>query len=89
MAEKAVLGSRLGVLEPLPVLQSCWLASMHEPFHLGLTLNFIVHDPWELRNHDTLLDLGREVHHVWGVLHSDSWPLLHELLQLLVVLEAM
>jgi hypothetical protein len=55
------------VLE-LPVgPQPFWASTMHDPLIIGLTLHFVSSNPCELRHHHALLDLGREVHHLWDL----------------------
>ncbi len=61
---------------------------MHEPLIIGLTLRFVSFDPWELRNHPSLLDLGREVRRLWDLPVQHVGAVLRQLFQLPELLES-
>jgi hypothetical protein len=56
-----------------------WPLSMHEPLIIGLTLRFISHPPWILKNHSRVLDLGRQLRQVWQDRSGDERDLLRQL----------
>jgi hypothetical protein len=66
-----------------------WPSSMHKPLIIGLTLRFIRHPPWQLRNSTAVLDLGREVHNMWKTPTGDVRPLLRQLCDLPPMLDSM
>jgi hypothetical protein len=66
-----------------------WPSTMHEPLLLGLTLRFIRHPPWKLRNSAAVLDLVREVQRLWKDPKGDVRPLLRQLCDLPDVLDSM
>jgi len=57
----------------------CWPLSMHEPLVIGLTLRFIASPPFSLRQHPTLLDLGRTLHGMWPYMSRDERGVLRQL----------
>ncbi len=56
-----------------------WPASCHEPLLLGLTLRFIRHPPWQLRQSPQVLDMGREVLRLWKAQDQAAGALLCQL----------
>ena len=68
--------------------QPFWPSVMHEPLIIGLTLRFVSFDPWELRNHPSLLDLGREVRRLWDLPVQHVGAVLRQLFQLPELLES-
>jgi hypothetical protein len=77
------------VLEVSAGSRPFWPASMHEPLVIGLTLQFSLHLPWQLRNSPAVLDLGRAVHEVWSDVSGDERRLLHQLCLLPTALDSM
>jgi hypothetical protein len=77
------------VLELPAGCHPAWPSTMHEPLLIGLTLCFIRHPPWQLRNSAAVLDLGREVHRVWKTPAGDVRPFLCQLCDLPSVLDSM
>jgi hypothetical protein len=64
-----------------------WPASMHEPLLLGLTLRFTSVPPWQLRLSPGVLDLGRQMRHMWSNAAGDERLILQQLCNLPASLE--
>jgi hypothetical protein len=77
------------VLELPPGCVPWWPSSMFEPLLLGLTLCFIVCNPWQLRNSPGVLDMGREVRRMWCSSEAYVGRLLRQLCELPDVLDAL
>jgi hypothetical protein len=67
------------VLELPAQPNTAWPPAMHEPVIIGLTLRFIHHSPWQLRNTGKVLDMGREVSRLWKGAQVDAGPVLRKL----------
>jgi hypothetical protein len=70
-------------------LHPCWPRSMHEPLIIGLTLRFIRHFPWQLRNTASVLELVRSVQSLWKDPKGDVRPFLCQLCDLPALLDSL
>lgn len=77
------------VFEIPPGARSFWPVAEHEPLIIGLTLRFISCRPWQLKNHDRVVKLGRELHQVWKEEKGNERIILRQLCNLPPVLEGM
>lgn len=66
-----------------------WPLSMHEPLVCGLTLRFLSSPPFTLRQHPSLLDLGRTLHGLWPQMSGDDRGVLRQLCLTPVALDPM
>ena len=66
-----------------------WPASMHEPLVVSLTLRFAACAPFQLRNHPTVLELGRTLHGLWPYVSRDERGVLCQLCNTPATLESM
>jgi hypothetical protein len=63
-----------------------WPAVMHESLILAFILPFSSTSPWQLRQTESVLALGRRLHGLWQMEESDDRPVLRELCTLLSLL---
>jgi hypothetical protein len=56
-----------------------WPISMHEPLVCSLTLRFLSSPPFTLRQHPSILDLGRTLHGLWAHMSGDERGVLRQL----------
>ncbi len=69
-----------GIIFELPTgHQACWPTSMHESLLMGVTIPFISHFAWQFRQCSIILEVGREVWHLWKGAVGDIRSALHQL----------
>jgi hypothetical protein len=69
--------------------RSFWPAKVHEPLIIRLTRRFASVSPWQLRQSNSILALGRELQGMWTVEDGAEPPVLCQLSRLLEWLEAL
>lgn len=69
--------------------RSFWPSPEHEPLLVGLTLRFISHPPWQLRQSEHVLDLGRMLQSMWSSAEGAERSILCQLSDLPRYLESL
>jgi len=65
----------------------CWPLSMHEPLVVGLTLRLLSIPPFSLRQHPSLLELGRTLQGLWPYVSCDERGVLRQLCDIPLTLD--
>jgi hypothetical protein len=66
-----------------------WPVLDHELLTVGLLLHFSSNSPWCIKGPPQLLGVDRQLQEMWESADRDQWAVLHQLCQLLRVLDGL